>query len=143
MSFGNSIEWKLKFVSGVEDVYQALNTDSGRSSFWSESAVEADGCITFSILNYPDCKAKILERIPNEKLCLDYFGTEVTFDISPTDGEGCVLTLTAHVEDLELRDEMRSGWVSVLLAMKAYVDFGVDLRNHDSEYSWQNGYVDN
>jgi len=33
--------------------------------------------------------------------------------------------------------------VSVLLALKAVADFGVDLRNHDRRRSWTAGYVDN
>jgi hypothetical protein len=36
-----------------------------------------------------------------------------------------------------------AGWVSVLLALKAAVDFGVDLRNHDPERTWSTGFVDN
>jgi hypothetical protein len=33
--------------------------------------------------------------------------------------------------------------VSVLLALKAAVDFSVDLRNHDAGRTWCSGYVDN
>jgi hypothetical protein len=35
-----------------------------------------------------------------------------------------------------------AGWVSVLLALKAAVDFGVDLRNSDPARRWEDGYVD-
>jgi hypothetical protein len=31
----------------------------------------------------------------------------------------------------------------VLLCMKAAVDHGVDLRNHDEKRSWWQGYADN
>jgi hypothetical protein len=33
--------------------------------------------------------------------------------------------------------------VSVLLALKAAADFGVDLRNHDPARTWWQGYCDN
>jgi len=36
-----------------------------------------------------------------------------------------------------------AGRVSVLLALKAAVDHGVDLRNHDRERTWVQGYADN
>jgi hypothetical protein len=36
-----------------------------------------------------------------------------------------------------------AGWVSVLLALKAAADFGIDLRNHDPARTWNKGYVDN
>jgi hypothetical protein len=29
------------------------------------------------------------------------------------------------------------------MAMKAAVDFGVDLRNHDESRAWNSGYADN
>lgn len=33
--------------------------------------------------------------------------------------------------------------MSVLLNMKAAVDFGIDLRSHDLSRTWLEGYVDN
>ena len=38
---------------------------------------------------------------------------------------------------------MTAGWVSVLMAMKGAVDFEIDLRNHNPERVWENGYLDN
>lgn len=45
--------------------------------------------------------------------------------------------------DESIRMEMAAGWVSVLMAMKAAVDHGVDLRNHDESRTWGDGYADN
>jgi hypothetical protein len=36
-----------------------------------------------------------------------------------------------------------AGWVSVLMQLKAAVQFHVDLRNHSRERSWEKGYVEN
>jgi hypothetical protein len=36
----------------------------------------------------------------------------------------------------------QAGWVSVLLALKAAVDFRIGLRNRDSERTWDEGFVD-
>jgi hypothetical protein len=41
------------------------------------------------------------------------------------------------------RLEVIAGWVSVQLALKAAVDFGVDLRTHDPARSWDQGYAEN
>jgi hypothetical protein len=35
-----------------------------------------------------------------------------------------------------------AGWVSVLLALKAAADFRVDLRSHDPQRTWSQGYAD-
>jgi len=41
------------------------------------------------------------------------------------------------------RAEVSAGWVSVLMAFKAAVDFNVDLRNHDARRTWEEGYAEN
>ncbi|MGH9769506.1 MAG: hypothetical protein ACREAB_18940 [Blastocatellia bacterium] len=41
------------------------------------------------------------------------------------------------------RIEVIAGWVSVLMALKAAVDFGIDLRNHDPQRTWDEGFVEN
>jgi hypothetical protein len=41
------------------------------------------------------------------------------------------------------RSEVIAGWVSVLMALKAAVDFNVDLRNHDPQRTWAQGYAEN
>ena len=43
----------------------------------------------------------------------------------------------------EHRKEVMAGWVSVLLSLKAAVDFDIDLRTHDPERDWDVGYVEN
>ncbi len=74
---------------------------------------------------------------------IEYFGIEVTFTLVKTKDRGTDLSLLAKVADEEIRKEMTPVWVSVLMAMKAAVDFGVDLRNHDPARSWQQGFADN
>ena len=44
--------------------------------------------------------------------------------------------------DPELRDELLPGWLNVLFPLKAAVDFGIDLRNHDPRRTWDQRYVD-
>ncbi len=43
----------------------------------------------------------------------------------------------------EYRVEVIAGWVSVLMAHKAAVNFGVDLRNHNDARAWEQGYANN
>lgn len=133
----------MHFRSPPSEVYQALGTDEGRARFWAESAVERDGVIEFRILGHPRFQGRILERDPPGRFALEYFGTRVTFTLAE-DGEGGtdLLLLSEDVPEA-IRWEMVAGWVSVLMAMKGAVDFGVDLRNHDEERTWQQGYADN
>ena len=139
----HKIEWKVHFASTIEKVYEFLTTDEGRGKFWAEETTEQDGFVEFRILNYPKYRAKIIEKSPQKIFKLEYFGTDVSFELKETDDNGTDLHLTALTANENVKQAMTAGWVSVLMAMKAAVDFGVDLRNHNLERVWENGYLDN
>ena len=142
-SIPGEIHWKVHFASPIEKVYDALATGEGRKKYWAESAGEKDGVITFEILNYPPYPGRILRYEAPRFFSVDYFGTEVRFELEETADGGTDLSLQALVADEALRQEMIPGWVSVLMAMKAAVDFDVDIRNHNIDRCWENGYLDN
>lgn len=139
----DAILWNIHFRSSPQKVFDALTTDAGRAKYWAESTEEKDGHITFHIYNYPSFTGKILAKEPGRLFELEYFGTRVRFEIQSDGQEGTILHLYAEVSDHGLREEMTAGWVSVLMAMKAAVDFNVDLRNHDPEMAWAQGFADN
>ncbi|NOH04013.1 MAG: hypothetical protein HND47_19610 [Chloroflexi bacterium] len=137
------IRWRMRFASPPENVFAALATDAGRESFWAESASEANGMVTFHILGYEPFAGRILKRCEPESFCIEYFGTTVEFSLKNDGVGGTDLSLVATDVDESIRWEMTAGWVSVLMAMKAAVDHGIDLRNHDPARTWTNGYADN
>ena len=60
------------------------------------------------------------------------------------DGQGGTdVTLIDEGVPSDDRTEVIAGWVSVLLALKASVDFNVDLRTHDPDRQWDQGYAEN
>ena len=142
-SESGTIRWKIHFSSPREKVFAALATDAGRARYWAESAPEADGIITFHILNYEPYAGRILDKTEPSAFTLEYFGTVVAFSLRDDGQGGTELSLVATQVDESMRMEMVAGWVSVLMAMKATVDHGVDLRNHDASRAWSDGYVDN
>lgn len=137
------IRWKLHFSSSPTKVYDALNTDKGRSGYWAESVKETDGKLHYVFLNDIENTGEILERIPGKTFSVMYFGWKTTFNLKPDGQTGTDMEMIAQgVSESEI-SEVTAGWVSWLMAMKASVDFGVDLRNHDPHRSWFDGYVDN
>ena len=138
-----AIRWKVHFSSPRERVFEVLATDAGRATFWAESAPEANGRIAFHFLNHPAVSGRILDRKPPRFFALEYFGAVVEFSLEEDGLGGTDLSLTSTGVPESDRVEVIAGWVSVLLAMKAAVDFGVDLRNHDENRSWNSGYADN
>ena len=137
------IRWKLHFVSDPNKVYEALSTDEGRRCYWAESADEENGRIHYIFLNGVENKGKILERIPGKRFSVMYFGWKTTFTLDADVAGGTDMEMTAEGIPESDRMEISAGWVSWLMAMKAYVDFGIDLRNHDPERTWFQGYADN
>jgi uncharacterized protein YndB with AHSA1/START domain len=139
-----TIRWRLHLKSSPQAVYQKLSTDEGRASFWAESAVEQDGMIHFVFPNQAEWNGKILENVPPERFQVEYYGgTIATFELNPDSSGGTDLTLTDQGIPGNDRSEVLAGWVSVLMALKASVDFGIDLRNHNPKWTWDEGYVEN
>ena len=137
------ISWRMHLASPPEKVHWMVSTDQGRSKFWAESAEEQGGKIYFHFPNGYMYQGEILENHPGEVFSLRYFGSQVTFRFTGDGSGGTILSLTdAGVPD-EDRCEVTAGWVSVLLALKAAVDHGVDLRNHDPLRTWDQDYVEN
>lgn len=138
------IHWKIHFRSNPQNVYEMLSTDEGRAQFWAEATEESGDTLIFHLLNEPHrIDGRVLERVPGRRYAVEYFaGSTATFEFDPDGRGGTDLTLTAAHVDERWRMEMAAGWVTVLLALKAAVDFGVDLRNHDQNRSWDQGFVD-
>jgi uncharacterized protein YndB with AHSA1/START domain len=134
------IEWRIHLSSSPERVYKFLSTAEGRAACWAESAPEKDGHIEFTFPGGLEWRGQILEAEPPHVFSVRYYGnTEARFVLEDDGVGGCDLVLTDTADDAETR----AGWVSVLLALKAAADHGVDLRNHDPARTWETGYADN
>jgi hypothetical protein len=133
------IQWRLHLATSREDVHALLATDSGRARFWAESAVAHAGVICFRFPNAYVHDARIVANEPPALFELAYFGGLARFELAADGAGGTDLTLTHD----DQHPDTRRGWVSVLRALKAAADFGVDLRNHDPGRSWDHGFVDN
>lgn len=121
-----------------------LATREGREAFWAESAPEVDGHILFRFPNGAQHRAQVLESLPCRRFSVRYFGGSVcTFELAPGPNGGTDLALTDEGVPEDWWAETHAGWVSVLLALKAAADHGVDLRNHDPKRTWDQGYADN
>ncbi|MGZ8284596.1 MAG: SRPBCC family protein [Allosphingosinicella sp.] len=135
------IDWRVHFAAPPETVWQAWTTDSGRERFWAETSRGGEGEFDLIFVNGEALRVEGVEARAPELLVFRYFGgSTVTLDLAPDGSGGC---------DLRLREvgapeplENYAGWVSVLLACKAAVDFGIDLRSRDPARSWDSGYVD-
>jgi uncharacterized protein YndB with AHSA1/START domain len=138
------IRWRLHLVAAPAAVFHLLTTDEGRRRFWAEAAVERDNHIDFVFSNGLTWRGEILACEPACRFSLRYFDNSITTFTLAADGAGGTdLTLTDRNVPTAHRCEVIAGWVSVLMALKAAVDFGVDLRNHDPARTWDQGFVDN
>ncbi len=136
------IVWRLHLAASPERVYETLDSDDGRASFWAESAVEHDGRIRFTFPGGEATEGAIVRREPGRVWSVEYFGSVVEFLLEPDGAGGTDLTMTDRGVAPEHRTEVIAGWLNVLFPLKAHVDFGIDLRNHDRNRTWRQGYID-
>lgn len=135
------ITWKVKLSVDPDTAFERLATDRGRESFWAERSRETPDGFELSFPNGEKTSVTVLEQVAPQRLKIQYFGSATMFALESI-GDGTILTLSAKVSDTDFV-ETSAGWVSVLLALKAQVEGGVDLRNHARKYSWDFGFVDN
>jgi uncharacterized protein YndB with AHSA1/START domain len=139
----NLIRWRLHLSSPPVAVYALIATNEGRARFWAETAIEEDGHILFRFPNGLEWRARILDQKTPTLFSLDYFDSNTTFELLSDGAGGTDLTLIDRDVSSKYREEVVAGWVSVLLALKAAVDFNIDLRNHDPYRTWDQGYCNN
>lgn len=139
---GGTIRWRMHIPASPERVYQALDSADGRARFWAISAIEHHGEIEFRFSNGCVCRSRVLERRPPQVLTIDYFGGAARFELSPDGQGGTDLLLTHDGIGPEEWHEIHAGWLNVLFPLKAWLAFGVDLRNQDPNRSWDDGYAD-
>lgn len=116
----------------------------GRAKFWAVEAEDNDAVIHFVFPNGMELHSRILESAPPRRFSIKYFGgSVVVFDLESDGAGGTDITMTetgfASDEDRQINIP---GWISVLPALKAAIDFGIDLRNADAQRTWDHGFVD-
>ena len=138
-----TIRWRVHLASPRERVFDFLATPRRRAHFWAVSAPDRDGDIEFHFGNGETLRSRVLTREPPQRFVLTYFDDSVvTFELLAADGGGTELVLTETGAAEASRIDQHAGWVSVLLGLKAAVDHGIDLRNHDAQRTWDRGYAD-
>ena len=138
------ISWRLHLRSAPERVFAMIATADGRRQFWAESAEESGGIITFRFPDGSTLESRIVECTPPLRFAVEYFsGATVLCECSSDGAGGTDLTLTETGTPDADRTENIAGWASVLLCLKAAVDHTIDLRNHDPQRTWAQGYVEN
>lgn len=137
------IRWCLRLRAPPARVFDLLSTDVGRTSFWAERTEQRSERLTFHFPNGEVLESRVLESRSPERFVLTYFGgSRACFTLQEADG-GTDLCLEEFGLPSGSIEENRAGWVSVLMNLKAQADHGVDLRNHTSGCTWDDGYVDN
>ena len=138
------VSWRVHLASPPAAVYDLVATPAGRRRFWAESAEEHDGIVEFRFSSGAVWRGRVLDRVPARRFAVEYFGgSHAVFECAADGAGGTDLTLTETGIAPSEWEENHAGWVSVLLALKAAADFGVDLRNHDATRTWDAGFVDN
>jgi uncharacterized protein YndB with AHSA1/START domain len=136
------IVWRLRLTAAPERVFDAWLSPGDHERFWCErSEALPDGSFRQHFIDGTVACCTMEEKKAPGYIRIRYFETRVDIHLECR-GDGTDLTLIVHdVEPPEWTD-VHAGWLNVLLPFKAWVDFGVDLRNHDPLRTWAQRYVD-
>jgi hypothetical protein len=118
------ITWKIHLRSAPEAVYRMLATKEGRSRFWADAAEEEQGVIHFRFSNGQQLEAPRAGEDAPGTLSAELLRRQRR-DLRAAGGrEG---RYGPHAErtrcPTQEYEQNRAGWVSVLLMLKAAVDF--------------------
>jgi uncharacterized protein YndB with AHSA1/START domain len=143
-SASGEVRMRVHLHSTPDVVYRFLATDAGRESFWAEEAREADSRIRWLFASGERVETKVLAKEPSTRFECEYRdGTVVEFELEDDGRGGTDLTLTQREIPEGAIAASAIGWSSVLMNLKAVVDFAIDLRNHSADLSDDRGFVDN
>jgi uncharacterized protein YndB with AHSA1/START domain len=133
--------WRLFLKSSRERVWKALVESEQHCKYWCEASKQTAQGFELRFINGQVASVSIVSADENRILAFEYFGSRVTITLQPAAG-GIELALVNEGVPAGEWPEVYAGWLNVLLPLKAWVDFGIDLRNHDPKRTWEQHYVD-
>jgi uncharacterized protein YndB with AHSA1/START domain len=135
------IVWRLRLAAPPERVFAAWLDPEQHARFWCELSERTALGFRQSFVDGTVGECALVAAVEPTRLELRYFGTRVEIELAARGG-GTDLTLTC--DEVPAHDflDLHAGWLNVLLPLKAWLDFGVDLRNHDRARTWRERYVD-
>lgn len=136
-----AIVWRLRLSAPPERVFSAWLTPEDHVRFWSERSEDDPQGFRLQFIDGTVALCKVTERVSPSHIRIEYFGAQVDIALERLEA-GTDLTLTARNVPSDEWQDVFAGWLNVLLPFKAWVDFGVDIRSHDPERTWREGYVD-
>jgi uncharacterized protein YndB with AHSA1/START domain len=138
------VRCRLHLRSSPEVVYRFLSSTEGREAFWAERSRGEGDSIAWTFPDGREATTKALEQASPARFTCEYLDDSIVeFELEPDSRGGTDLTLTNRGVKEGRVTEVVAGWVSVLLNLKAVLESGADLRNHEADLSFGRGFVDN
>jgi hypothetical protein len=135
--------WRVHLLAPRELVFDLITPEFEPGPYRASSAGRLDGENGWLAPEGAHLKDATLDLTPPRRIVARYAGGGVaTLELSDDGRGGTVLRLTDVGQQAEDRTELVAGWVSVLLALKASVDFSLDLRDHDRRTFWTGAYLE-
>ena len=136
------IVWRLRLAAAPERVFAAWLSPADHERFWCErSEALPDGSFRQHFIDGTVAQCAVEDATAAVHIRFRYFESHVDIHLQQR-GHGTDLTLVAVGVAPREWNDVHAGWLNVLLPFKAWVDFGIDLRNHDPERTWAQRYVD-
>ena len=133
--------WRIHCAAPPSRAFLALINPEEQAKYWCERSTHSRAGYVQEFIDGTIAECQVVQRRDAELLVIRYFSSLVEFKLEPA-GTGTDLTLTATEIPPEEWLEVYAGWLNVLLPLKAWLDYGVDIRNHDPSRTWRQRFVD-
>ncbi len=141
MTSDRDILWRLHLSAPPDRVFHTWLDAEEQTRFWCERSRALPGGFELEFIDGTRERCAVVEATSPTLIRFVYFGADVEIALESAAG-GTDLTLTSRGVPPEEWADTYAGWLNVLLPFKAWLEFGVDLRNHDPARTWRERYVD-
>ena len=135
------VTWRIHCASPPVRVFAALTTPEEHRRFWCERSTRTPEGYLLEFIDGTTSEVEILQRDDDGLFVVRYCGSRTEFRVEAAGGGTDVTLVATEIPAGDWLD-VYAGWLNVLLPLKAWIDFGVDLRNHDPSRTWQQRFAD-
>jgi hypothetical protein len=135
------IMWRLRLASSPERAFDAWLSPADHVRFWCEQSDYVPLGFRFRFIDGTIEYCTVQRAVRPSHIAYRYFGSLVYVDFERCETGTDLRLNVVGVPSSDWLD-VYAGWLNVLLPFKAWVDHGVDLRNHDPLRTWAQRYVD-
>lgn len=146
------VDHSVRIKKPATTVFEAITSPEHLNRYFTaraEGRLEKGNKAVWNWVDYPEnIPIQVIESIPPTRLVFQWpthdklYMTTVQFDLEDQGEKGTIVRVRegawkTHQEGLRNSYDNSGGWMHMLCCLKAYLDFGIDLRSKPVPENWK------